>query len=230
MGDLYLYVDSLISIVVWAFALDHSHYARWLQVHFRDMARIKERYPDIYAVWSSFTVQRSKRLFSSIALDHAHEQLNAILKSDGGAIGLTENDEYLRRWTVSTPELCRLISEFECQVDGLSHDATDIRHHDQTKGTQVKFAEDEKMLESVIDNMGNPFCENSQDQLRIDTKEIADPNAVDKMRKTESVGKEQYEKFVNERLLGKVSIFETIPKNKLVMFGVHPTKTDSKEK
>ena len=31
--------------------------------------------------------------FSSIGIDHAHEQNNKLAKDDGGAIGLTENDD-----------------------------------------------------------------------------------------------------------------------------------------
>ena len=33
--------------------------------------------------------------FSLIAFDHAHKQNNAIVKGDGGAIGLTENSSQL---------------------------------------------------------------------------------------------------------------------------------------
>ena len=31
------------------------------------------------------------RAFSSIALDHAHEQANILVKGDGGAVSLTES-------------------------------------------------------------------------------------------------------------------------------------------
>ena len=52
----------------------------------------------------NFTVHKSPRLFSSIAIDQAHEQNNALVKSDGGAIGLTE--DAMRRWTIMTGPEC----------------------------------------------------------------------------------------------------------------------------
>ena len=58
-------------------------------------------------------VQKSLRAFSSIALDHAHEQANTLVKGDGGAVGLTESPGALLRWMVAGPELARMTQEFE---------------------------------------------------------------------------------------------------------------------
>ena len=44
-----------------------------------------------------------------MAIDQAHEQNNATVKGDGGAIGLTENPTALCCWMVSGPEMARLI-------------------------------------------------------------------------------------------------------------------------
>ena len=56
-----------------------------------DMVRLRMRHPGIAVQFGNglFTVQKTKRLFSSLAIDHAHEQNNAAVKSEGGAIGLT---------------------------------------------------------------------------------------------------------------------------------------------
>ena len=43
-----------------------------------------------------FVLQKTGRPFSRLALDHAHEQNNAIVKSDGGAVGLTDSQAALR--------------------------------------------------------------------------------------------------------------------------------------
>jgi len=53
--------------------------------------------PDVYDqfVLGAFTSNLTG-MFSSIWLDQAHEHLNAQVKSDGGAIGLTENPGALR--------------------------------------------------------------------------------------------------------------------------------------
>ena len=47
-GDFQLYLRSLTKIVPWMFALDHTHYARWLPVHIRDMTLLSHKHPDIF--------------------------------------------------------------------------------------------------------------------------------------------------------------------------------------
>lgn len=40
---------------------------------------------------------KTRKRFSAIALDQAHEQDNAVVKGDSGAVGLTENPAALKR-------------------------------------------------------------------------------------------------------------------------------------
>ena len=56
--------------------------------------------------------KKKTHVFSGNAIDQAHEQNNASVKGDGGAVGLTENPAALRCWMVSGPEMARLIGEF----------------------------------------------------------------------------------------------------------------------
>lgn len=58
-------------------------------------------------------MHKMKKLFSSVALDQAHEQVNAVVKGEGGAVGLTENPSALRRWMIAGPEVARMVQEFE---------------------------------------------------------------------------------------------------------------------
>ena len=92
-----LYKDVLQGLLPFFFALDHVHYARWLSVHLRDMESLDG---SMYAQFAQgkFTVHKTARPFSSIAIDQAHEQNNAHVKGDGGAIGLLEDEAALRLW------------------------------------------------------------------------------------------------------------------------------------
>ena len=74
----------------WFFVLDHTHYARWILVH---LVSQKEVNPNIHAefVKGNFAIRKSRGVFSAIAIDQAHEQNNASVRGDGGAVGLTEN-------------------------------------------------------------------------------------------------------------------------------------------
>ena len=59
--------------------------------------------PTIYEAFmtnGSFVVCRTKNSFSAMGIDQRHEQLNKDVKGDDGIIGLTEDEEKLRRWMV----------------------------------------------------------------------------------------------------------------------------------
>ena len=47
-----------------------------------------------------------------MAIDQAHEQANAVIKGEGGAIGVTEDPSALRRWMVAGPKVSRLATEY----------------------------------------------------------------------------------------------------------------------
>ena len=86
-------------------------------MHLRDMLSLKEQHPQIYEQFAcgKFTISKSDKKFSSISVDQAHEQLNALIKGTGGAIGLTENEGALCRWITAGPEVMHCLLEFEGQ-------------------------------------------------------------------------------------------------------------------
>ena len=98
------------------------------------MMTLQEQHPDTAIQFSQggFFVHKTKRLFSSIAIDQAHEQNNKVVKGDGGAIRFLQNPKALLRWMVAGPELARVIGEFEdyC-LDGGSGKTTrtNLKHH-----------------------------------------------------------------------------------------------------
>ena len=49
--------------------------------------------------------------------------------------------------------------------------------------------------------MGNPFLENSEDLIVLDTRDIVDASVGETVRNAETLGKEQYEVFVDERII-----------------------------
>ena len=56
-------------------------------------------------------------MFSNLAIDQAHDQHNADMKDDGGAVGPTECSATLNMWMFSRPEIARVIIDFERWVD-----------------------------------------------------------------------------------------------------------------
>ena len=74
--------------------------------------------------------------------------------------------------------------------------------------------------------------EKSGDLLILDTRDILDTAVAETLRKAEALGEENYQTFVQERLIAstKPIITDVIPKNKLALFSNPPAKSPSKQK
>ncbi|MES9882849.1 MAG: hypothetical protein ABW185_18430 [Sedimenticola sp.] len=216
-GNFPLYVESLTRLE-WLFhALDHYNYARAVAVHLRDMVMLCSKHPDVFAAFceGKFTVNKTSRPFSRMSLDESHEQNNACVKSDGGAIGLTEKPAALLRWMVAGPEMSRVVGEFLCELDK-KETSTQLRHHEDTPGKQVEFLKNVKSLVATMTDMGNPFSDTSGDLLVIDTREVVDVAVVDAVRKVDQLGEKQRDEFFKTRLVERTTqLSDRIPKNKL---------------
>ena len=186
------------------------------------MYSLSETHPAIYQkfVAARFVAHRTNRPFSAMALDQAHEQANANVKGDCGAVRLTDNPNALQRWMVAGLEISRMVAEFE---DGTIYGST--KHHEQTIVVQTSFAKEVKDLVEVFEDIGNPFKDDSGDLLTLDTKLIMDSEVHTIVEKAYTVGQEQYDRFVKERFVNQTkSIKDPIQKNKLQVFTKRPQK------
>ena len=133
------------------------------------------------------------RHFHPLALDHAHEQANALVKGDGGACGLPENPAALLRWMVAGPELARMTQEFEESIRSITKE--DTRHHEQVPGEQVLFKKDVASLVSSFEEVGNPYEENSKDLFALESKVIVENAVIQTVKNVITIGQEQYNTF-----------------------------------
>eukprot|EP00794_Sanderia_malayensis_P001833 gene1833-2057_t len=178
-GNFKLYLECITKLTPWFFSLDHPNYARWMSVHVRDMAALKMPHPQVAAAFEDghFTVHKSNHAFSAVAIDQGREQNNAIVKGDGGAVGLFQNEDALTKWMVSGPEIARFLAEFDASSCTIIRQE-DMRHYDQFEGIQKDFVKKVKSLTATITDMGNPFLEESNDLLRLDNRDILGEDAV----------------------------------------------------
>ena len=69
---------------------------------------------------------------------------------------------------------------------------------------------------TVIEELGNPFKEESQDLIVLDSKELADPAVVNTIRSVKSIGQNQFQDFSKKCIIDKTkSIHDTTHRNKL---------------
>ena len=158
-----------------------------------------------------------------IPLDHNHEQENEIIKGDGRAVGLTENPTALKRWMVAG----RVVKEFESTFEVTK--PCDKRDHEQMPSVQKTFFKDVQALISVLQEMGNPFTEDSTELIVLGTKEIMSECVVQAIKTAKQKGQSQYDQFVEERSVRcSKDITDTIHRNKLPLFGTTENPASNK--
>lgn len=217
-----LYLQALKSMAPWFFALNHTNYARWVPVHIRDMEILPIVAPEVHRAFCSgkFTVKKSKARFSSIALDQGHEQENKVVKSTGGAVGLTEDAAALRRWMIAGPEIASMLREYETSYENCRGNKENIEevHHEESDSHQIRFMKHVNSLVSTLLEMDNPLLD--IDLQTVDTHVIVGEDAVERMRTLTSLGNTQYTQFVEQRIISRdVSIFNPIKRNNVNIFG-----------
>ena len=219
-ADFNLYRGALSELSPYFFTNNNVNYARWIPIHLRDMICLEEQHPDLAKEFhkGNFAVRKSRREFSGMAIDQAHEQQNAVIKGDGGAIGLTEDPVALRRWMVAGPEVSRLVARYET-VSGVKDDKNDSRHHEQTMSAQKSFHKKVKSFSDVVKEMGNPFQEESADLLVLDTKNVADPALAAMIGTLHQRGKDQFLSFMEGlEKTAKCTFYQPIKKNPVSYF------------
>ena len=91
-------------------------------MYLRDMCQLGRWHASVYQASCSggLVVQKTCHPFSTIALDHAHEQCNTMVKEDGSEVGLASTPGALRRW----PQIARLLKScFEHSMTSKSADS-----------------------------------------------------------------------------------------------------------
>ena len=190
-GNLQLYINTLMKIAPWMFALDHHNYARWLPVHINEMSQLQQNHPDVYEEFLKgiFSVQKSNRKFSRIAADQNHDQITAKIKGVGGAIGLAEKGTTVQRWLICDPEISRLLNEFESINEGVNHVQ---EHHDFSDSVQSNFHKEVKSLLSALEDVGNSFDDDSNDLFDLETKIVVPQTISQSLYKLENVGEKRF--------------------------------------
>ena len=172
---------------------------------------------DLKDVFCKFwVVQKSYNRFSTIPIDKAHEQENAKVEGNGGVVGLTENSAAKRQWLLSSPQLARLLTQFEEQYISETNSKTDCTHHEEDLSHQTRFHNQVNKLVEEINGLGNPFEDQCQKLVTLNTRECADDSVVATICQIEELGEKQYKQYRKEVLEDRSKLIHaTIKKNLL---------------
>ena len=96
---------------------------------------------------------------------------------------------------VEGPEVNPLLAAYEAMSSSIDT-RIDRRHHEATVGAQTALFENVKVMTTVLQDMGNPFQNESSDLLSLDTKNIANPSLAQLVAIHHQRGLKQVEVFL----------------------------------
>ena len=171
-GNFELYKKCVKKMLPWLFALDHTHYARWLTIVLNDLENIPQD-SNLYKEFASgkFTVNKSGKKFSPIGVDQAHEQNNKIIKDGGGAVGIFDNEQAILQWALSGPVIGELLEENNVKLNK--------KHHEDTSRFEKLFQKDFADLLEAFNSYGNPFDEEEAGLVHFTSKILMSQQAED---------------------------------------------------
>ena len=158
-------------------------------------------------------------MFSNIGLDHGQEQIIKNFKHHGGPLPFTHLPDQLLLYLISGPEVTNHLTLFKDLISPNNND--NIYHHEQTKAYQSMFVEHTKLLYSKYKEYGNVLSDKTGSLYNLSTALTLPSSTIDSPVSLESIGKEQYETFVRERLVERtVAIDSPIHSNKLQLMKI----------
>ena len=98
---------------------------------------------------------------------------------------------------IAGPEVPVLIEEFE-DAHQLMGRRDEMFDHDQTSSVQKAFRKDVSSHVNVMEELGNSVEEEGEDLLVLGSKEIADPSAVEAIKKAQNIAQQHFQTFTKE--------------------------------
>ena len=148
------------------------------------------------------------------------------LSGNGGIVRLTEDEDKFQRWQICSPEVARVVSEFEDITVRKGNEHSNFHHHEDSKAFQDKFAKHVALLTIEFNQLGNPFGPDELKELvQLGTKDVMTDNVVSSVRNIEEIGRKQHADFRETRIFRKsIRLDDLIKKNKLPTFKASNTK------
>ena len=144
-------------------------------------------------------------------IDQAHKQNNKLVKIDGGAIGILDNEDALLKWAVAGPFISDMLQQ--------SANDHELHHHEDTYDFEKTFLKEKALLTTAFLEFGNPFSEQINSLIHLVSKQILNDEATKSVMEAEDIGKRQITTFLTQRILTNASpIYDTIKKNNLPLF------------
>ena len=117
-------------------SMDRIKYRRMWAAYIADMRRLEEDDPEVWRLFMSgeFSVQKTDGYFTAIGRDHAGEQVNKDLKTRGGLLGISSNENSRTKHILISPVVEEICNEMS-NMGGAKTSGTNKHHQFSTAYT-----------------------------------------------------------------------------------------------
>ena len=213
-GNWLLHLATLKQLCPLFFSQNRLKYAQHVPEYLAKMYHLQETDPEIWDEFSkgNFSVSKGDVGFTSIGVDHALEQENRKMKVLGGLKGISQKPNTLTRFFLAAPELARLARSVE---DKASIAQAGRKHHHDLSVSSARRQQQNITQLTAVTTASSPFKGESGDLVNIVTKSVMpDSVKVDILARHEA-GEKAYSKFVADRIIGTVNLWDKMSKVKL---------------
>ena len=132
-------------------------------------------------------------------MDHRGEQVNKILKIDGGIVGISRNENAHTRFMLSAPIIAEISSSFK---DSIGPSKSERRNHHQLTRAYTNCQIEMKFkIGDVLDECNLDFSKQGDNKMRnFVTNHILPEEVKNDILRVEDIGDEAYKTLVYERL------------------------------
>ena len=131
----------------------------------------------------NFVVSRTKNAFSSMRLFQCNEQLNKDVKGKSGMVGLTEDEDKLRQWTICSPEISRAVAKFEKGTLLEARHHAIFLHHEDSDSSKARFSKHVSNLTTELKQLGGPFLPDEGAKLiQQGTRDVTSQEVINTVR------------------------------------------------
>ena len=199
--DWILYLSAAEELCVDITSMDRLKYRRFLPVYIADMKHLDVFDPAVNNLFveGEFCVKKNDTPFTTIGVDHAGDQINKIMKIDGGLIGISNNENVGNRYFLTVPLLANISKNI---LNGSFRNTTPTIHHENTSAFQNRQSLLITKLEACLKEELSAVFTSAESQCAYNmiTKVYLPENVSKETIKCEEVGRELYNTSCKERL------------------------------
>jgi hypothetical protein len=228
--QLLLYLSSLENLATYFFAYNRLDYAQNILEFTARTYASETTDPDLWKrlCAGEFAVTKNPIPFTSIGIDQSQEHDNKILKGEGGLRGITNKPSTLLKFCLAAPVLGHLSKETQ-EMFGVTLAADSNQHHHHSAPRVACQEKNVQALKAVLQPHGI-FSDQNKQLHNFMTKQVLRDEAQTSILNMEARGEAAKVSFVEQRICGKVNLWDRMTRVKFLNWDDLHKKTTLKSK